>query len=155
MEWYVIALIVLSAFFFMEFMAWFTHKYVMHGFLWVLHQDHHVPSGKTWQKSDMFALMFAVPSILLCILGSIDMIDYRFWTGLGIALYGLSYFLLHDTLVHERTGLLRNVNNAYFRAIVSAHNDHHIGKKNYGFVLLFPWKYFKKENQKNLKRKSW
>ncbi|HBT09596.1 MAG TPA: beta-carotene hydroxylase, partial [Leeuwenhoekiella sp.] len=25
----------------MEFMAWFTHKYVMHGFLWVLHRDHH------------------------------------------------------------------------------------------------------------------
>ena len=25
----------------MEFMAWFTHKYIMHGFLWVLHKDHH------------------------------------------------------------------------------------------------------------------
>ncbi len=28
-------LLVLLAFFFMEFMAWFTHKYVMHGFLWI------------------------------------------------------------------------------------------------------------------------
>ena len=27
----------------MEFMAWFTHKYVMHGFLWNLHFDHHKP----------------------------------------------------------------------------------------------------------------
>ncbi len=155
MEWYLILIIVLGAFFFMEFMAWFTHKYVMHGFLWVLHQDHHVPTGKRWQKNDLFALMFAIPSMLLCVLGSIDKIDYRFWIGIGIALYGITYFLLHDTLVHERTPLLRNVNNAYFRAIVSAHNDHHIGKKNYGFVLMFPWKYFKKENQKNLKRKSW
>jgi beta-carotene 3-hydroxylase len=99
--------------------------------------------------------MFAIPSIILCVLGSIDGIDYNFWIGIGIALYGLTYFLLHDTLVHERTTLLRNVSNAYFRAVVSAHNDHHIGKKNYGFVLIFPWKYFRKENQKNLKRKSW
>ena len=27
-------LLVLTAFLSMEFMAWFTHKYVMHGFLW-------------------------------------------------------------------------------------------------------------------------
>ncbi len=155
MELYAIVLIVLGAFFFMEFMAWFTHKYVMHGFLWVLHQDHHVPTGKPLQKNDLFALMFAIPSIVLCIVGSSGGIDYRFWLGIGIALYGAAYFLLHDTLVHERTTLLRNVNNAYFRAVVSAHNDHHIGKKNYGFILLFPWKYFKKENQKNLKRKFW
>jgi beta-carotene 3-hydroxylase len=148
-------MIVLAAFFFMEFMAWFTHKFVMHGFLWVLHQDHHVPTGKKWQKNDLFALMFAVPSILLCVLGSLDGIDYRFWIGIGIALYGVVYFLLHDTLVHERTRILTNIDNGYFRAIVSAHNDHHIGKKNYGFVIMFPWKYFRKENQKNLKRKHW
>lgn len=34
-------LIVLGSFFFIEFVAWFTHKYVMHGFLWTLHKDHH------------------------------------------------------------------------------------------------------------------
>jgi beta-carotene 3-hydroxylase len=155
MEWYFIVLIVLASFFFMEFMAWFSHKYVMHGFLWVLHQDHHVPTGKSWQKNDIFALMYAAPSIILCVLGSLDGIDYRFWIGIGIALYGIAYFLLHDTLVHERTRILTNIDNNYFRAIVSAHNDHHIGKKNYGFVLMFPWKYFKRENQKNLKRKDW
>ena len=26
----------------MEFVAWATHKYLMHGLLWKLHQDHHV-----------------------------------------------------------------------------------------------------------------
>ena len=25
----------------MEGVTWFVHKYVMHGFLWVLHEDHH------------------------------------------------------------------------------------------------------------------
>lgn len=155
MEWYFIVLIVMAAFFFMEFMAWFTHKYVMHGFLWVLHRDHHVPTGKPLQKNDLFALMFAVPSIVLCVTGSIDGLDYRFWIGVGIALYGIAYFLLHDTLVHERTRLLTQIDNNYFRAVVSAHNDHHSGKANYGFILLFPWKYFRRENQGNLKRKYW
>ena len=34
-------LVFLGTFSTMEFMAWFTHKYVMHGFLWNLHRDHH------------------------------------------------------------------------------------------------------------------
>lgn len=38
--WIYIA-VFLATFFFMEFMAWFSHKYIMHGFLWVLHEDHH------------------------------------------------------------------------------------------------------------------
>ena len=32
----------LLSFCFMEFMAWFAHKYLMHGVLWFLHEDHHV-----------------------------------------------------------------------------------------------------------------
>lgn len=65
----------------------------------------------------------------LIILGSLDVIDCRFRIGLGIALYGIAYFLLHDTLVHQRTKLLNRSDNWYFRAVVSVHNDHHIGKK--------------------------
>ena len=34
-------LIVLGTFIFMEGVAWFTHKYVMHGFLWSWHKSHH------------------------------------------------------------------------------------------------------------------
>ena len=30
-----------STFFFMEFVAWFAHKYIMHGLFWNLHEDHH------------------------------------------------------------------------------------------------------------------
>ena len=46
MNFLIYILIVLALFFFMEFMAWFTHKYVMHGFLWVLHKDHHIRDGR-------------------------------------------------------------------------------------------------------------
>lgn len=34
-------LIVLLAFVAMEGVAWFSHKYLMHGLFWYLHKDHH------------------------------------------------------------------------------------------------------------------
>ena len=47
--------ITLGAFIFMEFVAWFTHKYVMHGFLWFLHKDHHQPKkNQVFEKNDAF-----------------------------------------------------------------------------------------------------
>ena len=63
--------ITISAFIGMEFIAWAAHKYVMHGFLWYLHEDHHVLTGKPLQKNDSFALIFAIPSALGFIFGSI------------------------------------------------------------------------------------
>ena len=39
--------IVLLTFVFMEFVAWFSHKYIMHGFLWSLHKDHHIKDPST------------------------------------------------------------------------------------------------------------
>lgn len=140
--------ITIGAFFFMEFVAWFSHKYVMHGFLWFLHKDHHVSTGHKLERNDFFALIFALPSVVFCVLGSVHGFDFRFWIGIGIALYGLVYFMLHDTLVHERTPLLRRIDNFYFRSIISAHNDHHIGKKNFGFIFMFQPKHFKKEHHK-------
>ncbi len=137
------AIFFFSAFLFMEFVAWFAHKYVMHGFLWILHKDHHAPHRKTFERNDLFAFMFAVPSFLLIYFGITANYDYKLWLGLGIALYGFSYFLFHDILFHQRIRLFKQTHNLYFRAVVKAHGDHHKGKKNYGFLFMFPWKYFK------------
>ena len=39
----------------MEAITWLTHKYVMHGFLWFLHKDHHQPKYSSWfEKNDLF-----------------------------------------------------------------------------------------------------
>ena len=61
-------LIFFGTYAFMEFMAWFTHKYIMHGFLWKLHKDHHQITGTTFQLNDLFFIIFALPSITLIIL---------------------------------------------------------------------------------------
>ena len=54
----------------MEGITWLTHKYVMHGFLWYLHEDHHQPRyNSIFEKNDLFFVIFAVPSILLMYFG--------------------------------------------------------------------------------------
>jgi hypothetical protein len=57
-------LVFLATFTTMEFMAWFTHKYVMHGFLWNLHRDHHHKDHKSWfERNDAFFIFYAVVSM--------------------------------------------------------------------------------------------
>jgi len=52
--------IALLTFLVMECITWFTHKYVMHGFLWVLHKDHHQPKyNSIFEKNDTFFLVFS------------------------------------------------------------------------------------------------
>ena len=54
--------IIIVTFLFMEFVAWFLHKYVMHGFGWYLHEDHHRYSKNRFEKNDIFGLFFALLS---------------------------------------------------------------------------------------------
>jgi len=133
------------AFLAMEIVGWFTHKYIMHGFLWILHLDHHKPTKTTLEKNDLFALIFTAPSVVLLVLGLNAGIDANFWLGVGIALYGTVYFLAHDVLIHKRLKLFDKPRTKYFKAVVNAHMDHHYGRKNYGFLFMIPWKYFREE----------
>ena len=52
-----------------------------------------------------------------------------FWAGLpiaiGIFMYGLSYFVVHDIFIHQRFKILRNINNKYARGLRRAHKMHH------------------------------
>lgn len=140
-------LIFLATFFFMEFMAWFAHKYVMHGFLWTLHRDHH-QKGKSWfERNDAFFLIFAIPSWLCIMFGMMNGNDFRVWIGAGIAVYGATYFLVHDVFIHQRFKLLRRADHPYFMAIRKAHKVHHkhLGKEKgecFG-MLLVPMKYYR------------
>jgi beta-carotene 3-hydroxylase len=152
MNWIIASALILGAFLFMEFMAWFTHKYVMHGFLWILHKDHHIREGRKFEWNDLFAVIFAIPSFLFIYYGAQHGFDWKFYIGLGIALYGLAYFMFHDVLVHGRLPLLQNLSNRYLRATITAHLDHHKPNAhyNYGF-LIAPMKYYQSEWQKTKK----
>jgi len=54
----------------MEGITWLTHKYVMHGFLWYLHEDHHKSGKHFFEKNDAFFFIFAIPGWLCIMLGT-------------------------------------------------------------------------------------
>ena len=122
------SLIVIGVFFFMEFMAWFTHKYVMHGWGWFLHEDHHVMTGRVMQKNDSFALIFAIPSASGFIFGSIYQNEILFFSGLGILVYGFAYLFVHDIFIHRRIKIFSKPNNAYLKAVLFEHRKHHVSE---------------------------
>lgn len=111
----------------MEFVAWFTHKYIMHGFLWSLHRDHHRRDHSGFfERNDFFFLIFAIPGISLMYVGFQDGIaDPRLWIGLGISLYGMAYVFVHDIFIHQRVKVLTRTQNVYLRALRKAHKIHH------------------------------
>jgi beta-carotene 3-hydroxylase len=133
----------------MEFMAWFTHKYVMHGFLWNLHADHHKKDHDSWfERNDAFFIFYAIVSITCFYTWSKGTFDLGLAIGLGILAYGIAYFFVHDIFIHQRFKIFRNANNRYAKALRRAHKMHHkhIGKGEgecFG-MLVVPWKYLKK-----------
>ncbi|MEJ2138341.1 MAG: sterol desaturase family protein [Gammaproteobacteria bacterium] len=136
-----LALLVLT-FALMEGVAVFSHKYVMHGFLWCWHESHHLPREGIFEKNDLFAAIFAVPSILFFYLGTVG--DSRFlWIGGGILLYGIMYFVFHDVIVHRRIRTGYRAKNPYMRRIIEAHWVHHsttgkAGAVSFGFLYSPP-----------------
>lgn len=138
--------ITLGTFSLMELVTWLTHKYVMHGFLWYLHADHHQPKyPHVFEKNDAFFVIFAMPSILLFYFGAVPELNFMFFIGLGIFLYGLTYFLIHDVLIHQRFKWFKNTKNKFLLGLRKAHKVHHkhLGKeKGECFGMLFvPKKY--------------
>ena len=141
-------LITLATFIIMEGITWCTHKYVMHGFGWYLHEDHHQPKyANVFEKNDAFFVIGAIPSITLFYLGTIDGLNYKFFIGLGILLYGIGYFLIHDVLIHQRFKWFKNTKNKYLIGLRKAHKVHHkhLGKEDGECcgMLFVPFKYCK------------
>ena len=147
MTWLIYIGITLLTFLIMEGVTWFTHKYVMHGFLWYLHEDHHQPRyDHVFEKNDLFFIIFAIPSILLFYFGTFPEINYLLFIGLGILCYGVAYFLVHDVMIHRRFKWLDNIKSTYFRGLRKGHKVHHkhLGKEDgecFG-MLYVPKKYF-------------
>lgn len=132
----------------MECVTWLTHKYVMHGFMWYFHEDHHQPKYEhTFERNDIFFVIFATPSIILFYLGAQAGFNYLFFIACGITLYGICYFLIHDVLIHQRFKWFKNTKNKYLIGLRKAHKIHHkhLNKeKGECFGMLFvPFKYYK------------
>lgn len=139
-------LFLIAAFFLTELAAWSAHKFVMHGFMWHFHRDHHQGKSGFFERNDVFFLIFAIPSWLGIMLGLMYQ-QYAFaWMGFGIMAYGLTYFLIHDVFIHRRFKWIRDIDTPYFMAIRRAHKMHHkhVNKEDgecFG-LLIVPAKYY-------------
>ena len=118
-------LITLATFIIMEGITWLTHRFVMHGFLWYLHKDHHQKGPGFFERNDAFFIIFAIPSWLCIMLGSMSQVYWVVSMGVGIAMYGFAYFLVHEIIIHQRFKLFTRSNNRYIKAIRWAHKMHH------------------------------
>jgi len=154
-------LVFVLSFSFMEFVAYTNHKYIMHGFLWKWHKDHHVNDHKKlkngdeivekrFELNDLFFIVYATPAIVSLLIGYTINSHLMISIGLGISLYGFIYFIIHDVIIHKRLKIpfLQNSNNFYIKAILKAHDAHHHGKNkkdfsNYG-LLIFQLRFLKK-----------
>ena len=135
----------------MEGVAWALHKYVMHGMLWNLHEDHHVTDkhDSFFELNDSFFVFFAAISITSFVLWTIFGWDVALGIGIGVLIYGIVYFVIHDLFIHQRIKIWRRTKNPYLLAIRRAHKIHHkhLGKEHgecFG-MLWVPMKYYRGE----------
>jgi beta-carotene 3-hydroxylase len=141
-DWLIYLAVFLAVFLGMEGAAWATHRYVMHGWLWSLHESHHRARESWFELNDLFGFFFAGVSITLILAGTFFYTPLLF-AGLGMTAYGAVYFLVHDVLVHRRVEHGFVPRDGYLRRIYQAHRLHHAvdgrdGCVSFGFLWSPP-----------------
>ncbi len=126
---------------FMEGFAYVAHRWLMHGPGWFLHKSHHEPRHGMFELNDLYAAIFAVPSISLFWIGiGLGQGPIYAWIGGGIAAYGAIYFGFHDVIVHRRVNIRYIPQSAYMKRIIQAHRLHHVVETKEGTVSFgFLW----------------
>lgn len=119
-----IALVILG-FVGLEIFSYVVHRWLFHGLLWRIHRTHHVARKGLFELNDLFSLFFGGVSVILLVTASYPLTEsYAFPLGLGIALYGVCYFIVHDLFTHRRFFPFGSGNRLLLK-IRSAHQTHH------------------------------
>jgi len=62
---------------------------------------------------------------LFMMFGVMDGCDYKLYIGIGIAVYGIAYFFVHEVVIHQRLKFFTRTKNRYLLALRRAHKMHH------------------------------
>jgi beta-carotene 3-hydroxylase len=129
----------------MEIFSYLVHRFLFHGVFWRIHQTHHKPNKFYLELNDVFSIIFALASIGLIVSGN----ETAFPIGLGIAIYGFVYFIIHDFFTHRRF-LPFGSQNKFLLTIRAAHQRHHQsiekdGLEPFGLFLFDYKKFFRKK----------
>lgn len=131
--------VTVGAFLLMEAVAWATHRWVMHGWGWGWHRDHHEPHDRALERNDLYAIVFGLLTIGLFWIGAQPGLRVVWFFALGVTFYGLTYAFVHDGLVHRRLPVRWIPKTGYFKRLVQAHRLHHAthgkdGAVSFGFL---------------------
>lgn len=130
-----------------ETAAYALHRWIFHGRFWEIHRTHHEPNHGWFELNDFFSLGFAGVAILLIVSGwSAGTESWSLAAGIGITVYGLLYFVIHDMFTHGRF-ITPRFSNKVLRTIKRAHQNHHHvthkrGQEPYG-LFLFPYEKYR------------
>ncbi len=132
----------------MEIVAWAGHKYIMHGPGWGWHRSHHVEHDELLEKNDLYAVLFAGLAVLMIVFSPGH--GPLYWVGIGMSVYGVLYFFVHDGLVHQRWPFRYVPRNGYLKRLVQAHRLHHAvdgrdGAVSFGFLYAPPVRRLKEQ----------
>lgn len=147
-------LIVLATVLAMEGVAWSVHRYIMHGPLgWGWHRSHHEETDGVFELNDLYAVVFSVLSGALITFGIAGVWPLR-QIGIGLMVYGILYFIVHDGLVHQRWPFRYVPKRGYVKRLVQAHKMHHAvdgrdGCVSFGFLWAPPLQHLKAKLQAN------
>ena len=135
-------LLVVGTVVFMEWFAAWSHKHIMHGWGWNWHKSHHEHHHEGLEKNDLYAVVFAAISMVLYAIGYFWLWP-AWWIAIGISVYAVLYFFLHDGLVHQRWPFKYVPRRGYLKRVYQAHRLHHAvegrdGCVSFGFVYAEP-----------------
>lgn len=133
---------VLVGFLLMEVVSYVVHRWLFHGVLWKIHLSHHYPRKSLFEANDIFSLIFALIAIAM-IFSSNSVISAM---GVGISIYGVAYFIVHDMFTHRRFFPFKSKNRLLL-LLRSAHQRHHQSVEKAGLepfgLFIFDYKRFR------------
>ena len=140
----------------LEVFSYVVHRWIFHGILWRIHETHHVATKGTFELNDLFSIVFGGTSVLLLVFAEYPLLEsIAFPIGLGIAIYGVFYFIAHDLFTHRRF-LPFGSENKMLLTIRAAHQRHHQtaekqGLEPYGLFVFNFGKFWRKVTGKEKK----
>jgi beta-carotene 3-hydroxylase len=115
----------------MEYWSRLLHGQIWHRWLWFMHASHHTPHapGQRYEVNDLLSFTHAPIAIAAILYGCLGPVgparELLFGFGLGMTLFGLSYIVVHDGLVHGRLPAAWLLRFRFFRRVRAAHEVHH------------------------------
>lgn len=131
------ALVVAVTFVGMEVFSYLVHRFLYHGLLWIVHRSHHAPRTGPFEWNDVFPFFFSSAAIAMLLVALTPPVNgHLLAVGIGVSLYGMVYFTIHDLYVHRRVKNI-SLRIPFLLRLKKAHALHHrTGGEPYGLLFF-------------------